>query len=86
MFGPGELYGSNKQGVNYPPCMNPECKSYGKSHPNCRCWGSIGYEKLAEGGDIGTFCAHGIPHMPECEHYKGSTFADSVMAKRKAGK
>ena len=70
-------------GQKYPPCLNPQCKSYGKSHPNCRCWGPGGPEKLAEGGDVEHFCSGDNAHMPGCEHYKGSSFADSVIAKRK---
>lgn len=36
------------------PCKNPQCKSYGKPHPNCRCY--------AEGGEVG-------PHHPSCEYF-----------------
>lgn len=66
----------------YPPCLNKNCKSYGKPHPNCRCWG--GKEPLfADGGDVGNFCDSDNQHMPECEHYSGASFPDAVMAKRK---
>lgn len=43
------------------PCLNPQCKSHGMPHPNCRCYG--GY---AEGGDV-TFCKG--PHKPDCQYY-----------------
>lgn len=54
-FGP--LGASPKQ--HYPPCINPSCKSYGKSHPNCRCYGGHSGTKgehenmfFAEGGEV----------------------------------
>lgn len=46
------------------PCRNPHCQSYGKPHPNCRCWG-VG---MAEGGDVKYSCDG--PHQPSCEYYK----------------
>lgn len=38
MAPPLEAYKSTPN-ERYLPCMNPECKSFGQSHPNCRCWG-----------------------------------------------
>jgi len=58
------------------PCKNPSCKSYGKSHPNCQCYGGGGYgdrpeaNALAEGGVV-HFCASDQPHHPSCEYYSG---------------
>lgn len=48
------------------PCLNPSCKSHGKPHPNCRC-----YTRMAEGGKASgmRYCAHGMPHEPDCEYY-----------------
>lgn len=37
----------------YEPCNNPQCPSYGKPHPNCRCY--------AHGG--------AVYHEPDCEHF-----------------
>lgn len=49
------------------PCLNPDCKSHGSPHPNCRC-----YQRLAEGGSIRhRYCAYGKPHMEDCEYYSG---------------
>lgn len=71
-------------GGKYPPCLNPHCKSHGQGHPNCKCYS--GGNEFADGGDVKAYCAYGKPHMPECEYYKGGSFADSVMASRKVRK
>ncbi len=46
------------------PCKNPNCKSFGKPHPNCRCYGSF-----ADGGEVQHFCANNLPHHKLCKHY-----------------
>lgn len=46
------------------PCRNPNCKSEGKPHPNCRC-----YSRMAEGGEVDHVCASGNKHYPDCEYY-----------------
>ena len=61
------------------PCLNPNCKSHGKPHPNCRCYS--GGEQFHEGGNMAEggavkrmrFCAHGKPHMEGCEYARGGT-------------
>lgn len=45
------------------PCLNPHCKSHGKPHPNCRCYG------FAEGGEVGHYCSIGKAHNPNCEYF-----------------
>ncbi len=45
------------------PCRNPHCKSVGKPHPNCRCYGDH-----AEGGDA-AFCSDAREHNPDCEYF-----------------
>jgi hypothetical protein len=45
------------------PCLNPNCKSMGKPHPNCRCYG------LAEGGKITSHCDSKTPHKRGCHLY-----------------
>lgn len=51
------------------PCLNPNCKSHGKPHPNCRC-----YAHMAEGGSVNLrYCAHGKPHRESCEYYRGGS-------------
>lgn len=50
------------------PCLNPNCKSHGKPHPNCHCYDGVG-EHMAEGGEITEYCAKGMPHKPGCEYY-----------------
>lgn len=46
------------------PCKNPSCKSHGKPHPNCRCYGG-----MAKGGKVINFCSENRPHNKECEYY-----------------
>lgn len=66
----------NQSGV-YPPCINPSCKSYGRSHPNCLCFSPGGeaeqIEKnilgFANGGEVGHYCSQARMHNPECEHF-----------------
>lgn len=70
---------SNKQTAAYwPPyvCKNPNCKSYGHSHPNCKCGApsfaqqSRNLEYDAEGGEVGRhFCAGLDAHQESCEHF-----------------
>lgn len=49
----------------YEPCQNPLCNSYGKPHPNCRCYGSF-----AQGGEANKFCSKNNAHNPACELFK----------------
>lgn len=75
-FGP--LGAEEKQ--HYPPCINPSCKSYGKSHPNCKCYGGVSEHTgageagmFAHGGDVENkyFCNDNRAHYKDCEFYKG---------------
>lgn len=72
-FTPSFISGSSDE--RYLPCMNPQCKSFGKSHPNCRCWGQKEVF-FAEGGaapEQNHFCSDKRPHSPDCElHFKGA--------------
>jgi hypothetical protein len=64
-FGP---MGAERQ--RYPICINPSCKSYGHSHPNCRCYGGVpegGY--FAEGGQADYFCSKDRPHEKGCQFF-----------------
>ncbi len=45
------------------PCKNPNCKSHGRPHPNCRCYG------MAKGGKVEPFCSTARMHSPGCEYY-----------------
>lgn len=59
---------------HYPPCVNPSCKSFGRSHPNCRCYGGVGGEAskagmFAEGGEVDNFCSQDRKHKKGCEYY-----------------
>lgn len=57
-------------------CSNPNCKSYGRRHPNCRCE-SPG-QQYAEGGEV-HFCSKQSPHNPECEHFaEGGEVQDNL--------
>ena len=45
------------------PCLNPNCRSHGVPHPNCRCYG------FSEGGEVNHFCSEARPHKEGCEYY-----------------
>lgn len=68
-----------------PPCINPSCKSFGKPHPNCLCYGTGGQNihesNFAKGGVIaGRFCDTNQRHNPKCEYYaEGGSIDDSQM-------
>ena len=74
-FGP---LGTNQK-QHYPPCINSSCKSFGKPHPNCRCYGGISQHTgageaghFADGGEVDKkhFCAFGARvHEPDCEYF-----------------
>lgn len=57
-------YGAYDAGL---PCKNPNCRSHGRPHPNCRC-----YSGMADGGDV-HFCAQDRAHQPDCEYYAEGT-------------
>jgi hypothetical protein len=48
------------------PCKNPNCKSHGVPHPNCKCYsqGSM----YAKGGFVSA-CAGNMKHETGCEYY-----------------
>lgn len=54
--------------INMPllPCLNPQCKSHGKPHPNCKC-----YTKNSDGGRVEHFCSSDNSHDQGCEYYAG---------------
>ncbi len=56
-------------------CQNKSCKSYGKSHPNCKCGAPYAAlqkehpgEFHADGGEI-HFCKQSGTHDPSCDHF-----------------
>lgn len=58
-------------------CRNPSCKSYGHSHPGCRCGNpgtstdmsaSRAEEQYASGGRV-HYCEEMAPHQEKCEHF-----------------
>ncbi len=57
------------------PCLNPNCKSHGQPHPNCRCYGPGGpaaeHGSMAEGGEVqmSHFCDSKSAHQVGCEYY-----------------
>lgn len=69
----GSLSSEPKQ--HYPPCINPSCKSFGKSHPNCRCYGGNPEGKeshlFAKGGEVEKeyYCDANRTHRKGCEYY-----------------
>lgn len=50
------------------PCRNPNCKSHGKPHPNCQCYGGGGEGDYAKGGEV-HFCSQSRMHLPGCIYY-----------------
>lgn len=72
--------GANKYGL---PCLNPSCKSYGRGHPNCLCYGGNEHaeEKFSSGGEVADkeyFCDNNRSHFKGCEYYKdGGEVSDS---------
>eukprot|EP00697_Spironema_sp_BW2_P008889 gnl/Spiro4/2361_TR1138_c0_g1_i1.p1 gnl/Spiro4/2361_TR1138_c0_g1~~gnl/Spiro4/2361_TR1138_c0_g1_i1.p1 ORF type:complete len:422 (+),score=-43.11 gnl/Spiro4/2361_TR1138_c0_g1_i1:69-1334(+) len=60
------------------PCRNPNCRSHGRPHPNCKCYSGGGEDQghLAHGGQV-HFCATGMPHKQGCIYYAdgGETIA-----------
>lgn len=50
--------------MEYPPCKNPNCKSFGQPHPNCQCYGGF-----AHGGSIQSYCESSQSHQHDCEYY-----------------
>jgi hypothetical protein len=55
------------------PCQNPNCKSHGKPHPNCKCYGGF-----ARGGVVQSACDAKSYHHPDCDYYAdgGAVTAD----------
>lgn len=59
----------------WPVCINTDCASYGRPHPNCVCYGPL--------SQAGTFYAHGGqvcggPHKEDCIHFAdGGTIAEN---------
>lgn len=69
------------------PCLNTHCKSHGKSHGGCKCYGPGGpqAEGYAEGGEVSPihYCAYGFPHHADCDYAKPPSrpeFADGGRA------
>ncbi len=59
----------------YPPCINTDCRSYGRPHPNCLCFGPLsqaGNFVYAKGGQV---CSG--PHKENCEHFADGGIAES---------
>jgi hypothetical protein len=46
------------------PCQNQSCRSYGKPHPNCHCYG-----EMAKGGETGHFCDETRMHDKKCKYF-----------------
>lgn len=59
------------------PCKNPSCKSHGRPHPNCHCYGN-----MAEGGEVSHFCSEDRMHEETCEHF---AVGGSVPSHKHAG-
>jgi hypothetical protein len=66
-YTPGYISKMADGGGVYLPCLNPNCKSHGKPHPNCRCYG------MAEGGKVSSYCSTKKPHKPDCMYYSGGS-------------
>jgi hypothetical protein len=55
-------------------CVNPNCKSRGQVHPNCRCHGG-----MAEGGVVSDFCSTGRAHKQGCMYAEGGNVGQPAM-------
>ncbi len=55
------------------PCKNPSCKSHGKPHPNCKCYGNF-----AKGGGVGGFCDSDNTHNLGCEYFAEGGLAEPI--------
>lgn len=51
------------------PCLNTSCKSHGRPHPNCQCYG--GRTDYAEGGQVEPYCSKDQAHKEDCMYYAG---------------
>lgn len=60
------------------PCLNPNCRSHGRPHPNCRCYSGGGEDTghLAKGGMV-SHCSTGAPHLEDCEYFASGGMAES---------
>lgn len=64
--------------MEYPPCLNPSCKSHGRPHPNCRCHSE---QALADGGEVSHFCSQDMSHMPDCEYFaEGGSIPEGAIS------
>lgn len=75
-------FGPTTAKYHSPPCINPSCKSYGKPHPNCRCYGGkldvgrggmMNQARYAEGGEVKSYCDMKMPHQKGCAYYNEGT-------------
>lgn len=62
------------------PCQNPSCKSFGRPHPNCKCFAG-----MAEGGEVINFCDENRQHHENCMHHQDLSLKDSDPLESVAG-
>lgn len=55
------------------PCQNPNCHSFGKVHPNCKCYP----QAMAEGGEVEQ-CSGVREHERDCPHHPDPNHAVSA--------
>ncbi len=48
-------------------CRNPNCKSNGQPHPNCKCQAPS--QAMSEGGEVEAFCAQARAHARDCQYF-----------------
>jgi len=61
---------------NHLPCLNSRCKSHGKPHYGCLCYGAGGeFGHLSSGGEVSHFCSTDRDHNPDCEYFSGGGIA-----------
>ena len=61
-------YGAYDAGL---PCKNPNCKSVGRPHPNCKC-----FPNLAKGGEAQRFCDSPRMHDKTCQYFAEGGLVD----------
>lgn len=75
------------------PCLNPNCKSHGQHHPNCRCYGGMARGGFVEGQSQDNpsakeeyFCDMPRHHFKGCEFAHGGEVSQQGQDVRHANK
>lgn len=93
MYAEGGEIGSGPTPDPMRPCLNPNCKSHGKHHPNCRCYGGMAQGGYVEAHDQDEqtgkeeyFCDMPRHHFKGCEYAHGGEVSQQGQDVRHAMK